>query len=117
MWIASRHGWYSVVRRDDGWHVRARVRGDLENLIRAAQLPLTCPIREWDGSDYRYRLIVTAAQLQKICRALGESVNYPNFKKTIEEIADQSDKLDVYHQVWGAVAGLQDYLPWAGPRR
>ena len=38
MWIASKFGWFSIVKKTDGWHVRARVRQDLETLIRVGDL-------------------------------------------------------------------------------
>ena len=76
MWIASKLGFYSIVQKTAGeWHVRARRRADLVNLLDAS-----CPepaatadrIEESPAADYRWRIIVTdAAELAGIFTALA----------------------------------------------
>ena len=44
MWICSKLGFFSIVKKDDRWHVRARARVDLKALKKATGLRL--PIEE-----------------------------------------------------------------------
>jgi hypothetical protein len=108
MWLFTQHGFYSVVadRQQAGrFLVRARVRGDLENLLSVAKL--TATIVETRNADYRHRLSVDAAGLATVMAALAHTVDYPNFKGRIGQLPDQRAKLDAYHKVWATVAKLQ----------
>lgn len=108
MWIASKFGWFSIVKKADGWHVRARVRQDLENLIRAGDLVKAWKIIETPEADYRYRFIVGKVGIGRVFDALNRSIDYPNFKSKISATEDQRDKLYEYGQIWGMMAQLQD---------
>ena len=102
MWIASQFGFYSIVCKDeDQFHVRARLKGDLQNLLEATGLEEE--IHESDYSDYKYRLVVGHDAVRKITSALAETLDYPNFKNKIAETPSQEPKLDAYHQIWGVV--------------
>jgi len=64
MWIASKFGFYSIVQKQaqsEGqpaiFHIRARIRTDLENLLRG--LSFKCEILEWPQADYRYRFLAS----------------------------------------------------------
>ena len=105
MWIASKLGFYSIVQKDDGFHVRARNRPDLERLLTAAAV--TAPIQEWPAADYRWRVILEPTQLAGVFRALEASVDYPNFKSEVARHADQTEKLPAYHALWGGLHQLQ----------
>jgi hypothetical protein len=107
MWIASKFGWFSIVQKTDGWHVRARVRGDLENLIRAADICKRWIIIETPHADYRYRFVVGKVGIRRVFDALCRSVDYPNFKSQISATDDQRDKLYEYGQIWKMMAQLQ----------
>ena len=77
MWIFSQDGFYSIVQKPDGYHVRARRKQDLVNVGLTA-------IKSYAGSDYSWRAILpNRAELQKLMLALGNSVDYPNFKSHI----------------------------------
>jgi len=40
MWLMTKHGFYSIVQKNPGeFHIRARVRKDLENLVERVPLP------------------------------------------------------------------------------
>ncbi len=107
MWIASKLGWFSIVEKEKGqFHVRARVRKDLENLIKASRI--VSMIQEWPGADYRYRVIVNRKHLHQIYGALESSVDYRNFKSEIAVTPDQCDKLGAYHTIWAQMAALQE---------
>jgi len=107
MWLATQHGFYSIVQKaPDEFHVRARVRSDLENLLRL--VGAATPVYEWPAADYRYRVIVGRRQLIEIMAALALSLDYPNFKQQIASLPSQRPKLDAFHEVWAIMAGLQE---------
>jgi hypothetical protein len=106
MWIASQHGFYSIVRKEaEAYHVRARRREDLENLLALAGVE--AEVLDWDRADYRYRVIVDLETLLEILVRLGTDLDYPNFKARIYEREEQSHKLGAYHRIWEAMAGLR----------
>ena len=87
------------------FHVRARIRQDLENLLKETGLP--SDIQEWPGADYRYRIIVTQPEIDAILSALAGSLDYANFKSKIAATPNQREKLHAYHEVWHTMAHLQ----------
>jgi hypothetical protein len=54
MWVFSQNGFFSIVRKPDGFHVRARQKEDL------VRVGLT-PIKSFAGSDYPWRAILDQA--------------------------------------------------------
>jgi hypothetical protein len=98
MWIFSREGFYSIVDKEDGYHVRARRKQDLVNVgLTATKSHL--------GSDYPWRAILPSrAELLRLMEALGNSVDYPNFKGHIASLSDQKDRLARYHKIWAMMA-------------
>lgn len=103
MWLFTQHGFYSIVQKDDGFfHIRARVRSDLENLLQLVDLKLT--IHEWSTADYRYRLLVDLETLLEVIVHLATSLDYSNFKGRIPQREDQCERLGVYHKVWATLA-------------
>jgi hypothetical protein len=112
MWIASKLGFFSIVQKQPGeWHVRARVRGDLENLVNETwQRPLIIlgEIQEWPAADYRWRLILRReGDMQRLFATLLTSVDYPNFKSEVGARPDQREKLPAYHDLWHGLMELQ----------
>ena len=102
MWIASKLGFYSIVCKDeDEFHIRTRLRVDLENLLVATNLDEE--INQSDRSDYRYRLVVRSDAVKKVFSILCETINYPNFKNQIAETPSQVAKLDAYHDIWSVM--------------
>jgi hypothetical protein len=113
MWIASKLGFYSIVQKTAGeWHVRARLRADLVNLVNAVYrepAAVVETIEEWPTADYRWRILVTdAGELAGIFAALGDSVDYPNFKAEVGRRPDQTAKLPAYHALWASLHTLQN---------
>jgi hypothetical protein len=107
MWLATKHGFYSIVHKSNGhFHVRGRVRKDLENLI--ALVGLETELHEWPLADYRYRVIVTRAQFTRIMAALALDLDYPNFKSQIAATPDQRGKLSAFHEIWEILSRLQE---------
>lgn len=107
MWLCTKLGFYSIVQKDAGeFHVRARTRTDLENLIAAAKTP-DLEIHRSPSADYRFRAIVRRQDLKKILQALLISIDYGNFKAEIGRRPDQREKLDAYHDLWGSLFQIQ----------
>jgi hypothetical protein len=109
MWLATKLGFFSIVQKDppdDGdaavYHVRARVKGDLENLLNVTGLQRE--ILMWPSADYRFRIIASQLEVFEIMSALTETIDYPNFKNAIAAAKDQRPKLHAYHQVWSTLA-------------
>ena len=106
MWIASKFGFFSIVRKsEEQFHVRARIHSDLENLLVAADLDEK--IHENDISDYKYRLVVGKDAVRKITSSMAETLDYSNFKNQIAETPSQEHKLGAYHQIWEIMYGEQ----------
>ena len=102
MWLMTKHGFYSIVQRaPDLFHVRARDRQDLENLISRVPLP-GAMIVETPDVDYACRIIAGRKTVLAIMDFLGATVDYPNFKNKIHATPDQRHK--PYLQVWQAMS-------------
>lgn len=102
MWLMTQHGFYSVVKKgEDAYHLRARERGDLQNLIDRIPLPDQAIIDTPDG-DYTSRLIVDHHTVAAILGFLAETIDYTNFKGRIDKTSDQCRK--PYHDVWQVMA-------------
>jgi len=100
MWLMTKHGFYSVVRKTDGYHVRTRELRDLKNLV--AGVPLKAQIFETPAHDYRYRILVGPEDLGEIVGWLAANINYDNFKARIDGDPEQAHK--PYHDVWAVMA-------------
>lgn len=105
MWVSSKFGFYSIVKKPDGWNVRARVKKDLENVLAASGLEN--PIKVYPEADYRFRIIVDAAGLAAVFEVLEKSIDYDNFKSMIGRTPDQQEKLHAYHNVWNEMFNIQ----------
>ena len=94
MWLFTPNGFYSIVKKQGAWHVRARRKQDLTNLG-------LDPVKSHPGSDYPWRSLVKDPDtLRAIFERLADSIDYPNFKSRIAQTPDQKDRLDTYHIVW-----------------
>ncbi len=103
MWIFSQDGFYSIVQKGEGFHVRARREQDLVNVGLTATM-------SYAGSDYPWRAILpNRADLLKLMEKLGNSVDYPNFKAHVSSRVDQKDRVPAYHQIW-AIMGKEQKL-------
>lgn len=109
MWIASKFGWFSIVQKTPGvWHVRARVKRDLDNLKKAAEIP--GEIERWPDADYRFRIIVEdPAVVVRIFMEFASSIDYSNFKSMILTRPDQRAKIAAYHEIWGEMHAHQRF--------
>lgn len=100
MWLMTKHGFYSIVRKKSGeFHVRSRERHDLESLLQRVPLP-GVEIQTSSATDYSHRIIVGREMVLKILQFLGETLDYGNFKEMIHENPDQSQKTTAYGEIW-----------------
>ena len=112
MWICSKLGFFSVVRKGRQatgaplWHVRARCKNDLADLLATAGLD--APIERWPEADYRWRARIGQADLDRVFQALEASVDYPNFKSQIAATPSQRAKLDAYAELWARLLAIQE---------
>jgi hypothetical protein len=107
MWICSTVGYYSIARRGQpgAWQVRARCDGDLERLRDLAGLKteiLSTPERE-----HPFRMLVDSDGLQRVFAALAQSIQYPEFKRSVESHAHQHNKLLAYEDFFKAMRKVQ----------
>lgn len=102
MWLMTKYGFYSIVQKEPGtYHIRARERHDLENLIELVPLKKVGLV-ETKLSDYHFRIIVRRDTVLAILAFLGDTLDYDNFKDCIGKTPDQAHK--PYHEVWGVLA-------------
>ena len=111
MWIASKYGFFSIVKKAGVYHVRARKRSDLVALqIRHAAIrgdSRVFPILETPDADYCARMIVDEKTKDDFFDILADSIDYPNFKSMIHESPTQQDKLPWYSAIWRIMNGYQ----------
>jgi hypothetical protein len=106
MWLATKHGFYSIIQKEQGvYYVRARVRKDLENLLQVSGVEHE--VHSWPTADYRYRIIIGPEDLLKVVVALTATLDYPNFKSSVAQQVDQRDKLSAYHEIWATMSDFQ----------
>jgi hypothetical protein len=104
MWLMTKHGFYSIVQKKPGeFHIRARVRKDLENLVQ--RVPLAgAKILDTKSADYAFRIIVGKGEVLSVMEFLGETLDYSNFKSKIARTPEQEQKHDVYADVWSLLS-------------
>ena len=112
-WLATTMGFYSVVckGKPGEWQIRARKKGDLENLIRAADLRGQ-KIIYTENSDYAYRLVVLRDELDRVFEAVENSITYDNVKSAVARTPGQEQHAKLYHEVWSILGRLQSGGPY-----
>lgn len=112
MWIFTRDGFFSVTtdKRTNGENVmvRARVRGDLENLqtvIDSQDLEFP-PILESERADYRYRMIIPRLWWVGYVAQAAQDIDYTNVKGTLAPKEDPKRHTAML-KVWSAMYALQ----------
>ena len=111
MWIATKVGFFSIVRKDEkDFHVRARLRPDLVELMDLAGIE--SEIFESEYADYRFRIVVDSNTVRKIGAVLFKEIDYDNFKNTIHDSPTQREKYEAYGTIWSTMWELQEgYAP------
>ena len=108
MWLATGLGYFSIVRKNGEFFVRARSIKDLDILKKATGL--TNKIIQIKNSDYVARIIVNQVELETIQKVLFDSITYPNFKDSIKHNPEQQGKTKFYTEVWGVMFDYQHSL-------
>ena len=101
MWIFLSNSFISVVQKPgdtDALTVRARIKGDIENVFPDATVEAN------RGTDYKYRARVPREAVAKALHDQVMSVTYPNFKSTVKD----KKRHGAYMGVWSAMYGVQD---------
>lgn len=107
MWLFTIHGFYSIVQKEQDFHIRSRSKQDLVNLKKLTGIKKPVA-KSYPGSDYPWRLIVSRVEKDLAVVALGTDIEYGNFKSAVAATSDQAGKLHAYHQVWHAMAQTAD---------
>ena len=108
MWLFTQHGFYSITRsrtEPDKTQVRARTRRDLENL--QTLTGNTAHILKTLNADYRWRIIITPGESERIVTLLTRDIDYPNFKASVAMRPDQKHRGHDYHRIWELHHGWQ----------
>jgi hypothetical protein len=103
MWIMTNKAFVSLVAKapagPDQLLARARVRAHLADLFPDAK------IIESDGTDYRFRAVVSRDEVAEVLSAAARGVDYRNFKDSVKDRPYH----DALMRVWSAMAALQPF--------
>jgi len=106
MWLATQHGFYSIVEKSPGeFHIRARCRKDLENLVDLSGLDVA--IIDTPTGDYAWRIVTGQGEVAKVLASMCNSIDYSNFKHRIHDLPDQRDKASIYSRLWSQLYTFQ----------
>lgn len=108
MWIISTQGFISIVQHSanaENFLLRARTAADLVAHLKSAGVDRA--VQETPDADYRFRVIVTRAELNQLFAALPASIDYPNFKNAVAARGGDSGRLAAYHAIWHVLQRLQ----------
>ena len=112
MWVFTKHGFFSIVQDKDDENyliVRARVKGDLEELLGGTNgFQDQYPIQEDTGSDYRYRIRADREIVAELVCEETLSIDYTNYKAAVNMV-DQR-RSEYYGMVWAIMADMQDHF-------
>lgn len=109
MWLATKFGFYSIVKssENNSFMVRSRERKDLDNLKRNVLNFKNRKIHFSEITDYKYRIFINKEELAELMLFISENVDYSNFKDKIKSSLDQKDKLPYYSEIWGVMFDYQ----------
>lgn len=122
MWVATIDGFYSAVQhrqKPETLIVRARLRGDLEQLCRVLQpgdsqqaAALLATIEDSPKADYPFRVELAKTTWAAYLVTAAVAVDYDNFKNAVYAKSGPAREA-VYHRVWAALRGLERQAPAA----
>jgi 8-oxo-dGTP diphosphatase len=113
MWLATQHGFYSIVRKqgESRLTVRARVAEDLD-VLRKHFLPELSPTVTGAGTDYPFRGTCSAAAFAAAQVKLALDIDYANFKQRVGQVQG-AGRSGVYGQAWAVFKKLEGQGPAA----
>lgn len=100
MWIFLSNSFLSIVKhrgKTGTLLVRARVKGDIEQVFPKAKVVKT------PSADYLYRAEVSRAAVAKALAEQVERIEYDNFKSSV----DDPDRHVVCHRIWQLTSAMQ----------
>ena len=101
MWIFLSSSFISVVQKPgdtDTLTVRARIKGDIENVFPDAKVEAN------KGTDYKFRSRVPREAVAKALHDQVIGVKYSNFKSSVKN----TKRHEAYMNVWSAMHKIQD---------
>ena len=108
MWLLTQHGFYSLPRsrsEPEKTQVRARTRRDLVNLQTLTGNP--APILKTLYADYRWRILITPGEIERIVTRLTRDIDYPNFRASVAQRPDPEHRGHDYRRIRGLHHGWQ----------
>lgn len=114
MWLTTTAGFYSIVQKPgdraaDTLTVRARVRSDLVHLLALVRPLPFFQIADDKRGDYRYRVVLSRAVVEKAVLALVTGIDYDNFKARVHDLPARRgpERAAIYARVWGDLLALE----------
>jgi len=104
MWVFTKYGMVSAVKKGERIAVRARRKEHLQKLLKFAKVP--AQIQTPPNSDYRYRAFLDQEEWAEVLSLLALGIEYPNFKDAVEDTG-QPEYSDCLHRVWAEVRKIQ----------
>lgn len=109
MWIATEHGWFSIVRSHENRRqmlVRARDKQHIDNILQYMDWRAKYEIIDTPNNDYPYRIIVESDDATDMISDMAEDINYSNFKEHVGETHGHGAYLVFLHDVWARARRL-----------
>ena len=101
MWLFLSNSLISIVQKPgdtDTLTVRARIKGDIENVFPDAKVEAN------KGTDYKYRAKVPRETVAKAMHDQVMAVKYSNFKSSVKN----TERHDAYMDVWSGMYKIQN---------
>ena len=116
MWIFCKLGFFSAVQhreKHDVLLVRARIKGDLERLLKeikdnglGGQDGCFGKIQETPNADYRFRVEIRKQAFAEFLFVAAKEIDYDNFKNAAH---DGTVRDEAYMDVWRAMWSAQNF--------
>ena len=115
MWLFTRFGFFSIVRKegDDHLTIRSRTQGDLLRLCRYYLPKAGDPVAH-EGTDYPWRVTCPRNDFAEAMQKIAGDIDYPNFKNEVALSVGKA-RAARYGTVWSALYGLDEDLPEHAP--
>ena len=105
MYVYTKFGLISIVKKRGNFIVRARLRDHIEKIVFCVCGLTPREVEEDTGIDYKFRTIVSADELIIIMTTLALSVDYSCLKRAVK---DDDDYLSLLQDTWNAAIDAQE---------
>jgi hypothetical protein len=106
MWLATEYGFYSFVHRaPDRYYIRARTRGELENLLSATAFERE--IYHLPEDRYPFSLIVSREDFARIMAGLALALDDPVLRKRVPDSGEPEDRTESFRRIWELLSDLE----------